>query len=140
MSEAYDCMPFKAAEDVYLTNMPEYEEINDELEEKYDEFMKYRDLVLKALEDARAAKVIGKSFGAKLILTLDKKAEEVFAPVKDNAATLLIVSQLEFKAGDEFKVEVLPAEGCTCARCRMIVPFVSVDELCPRWEKIVNNK
>jgi isoleucyl-tRNA synthetase len=88
MSEAYDCMPFNAAEDVYLTDMPEYEEINDELEEKYDEFMKYRDLELKALEDARAAKVIGKSFGAKLILTLDKKAEEVFAPVKDNATTL----------------------------------------------------
>lgn len=140
MSEAYDCLPFKSAEDVYLTDMPEYEEISDSIEEKYDEFMGYRDVVLKALEDARAAKVIGKSFNAKLTITLDPKAEKVFEPVKDNAATLLIVSQLEFKAGDEFKVEVTPAEGCTCARCRMIVPFVSVDELCPRCDKIVNNK
>ena len=140
MSEAYDCLPYKKAEDVYLTDMPEVEEIHDELEEKYDEFMKYRDVILKALEDARAAKVIGKSFGAKLTVTLDSEAEKVFAPVMDNAATLLIVSQIEFKKGDEFKAEVAPAEGCTCARCRMIVPFVTVDELCPRCDKIVNNK
>lgn len=140
MSEAYDCLPFKSAEDVYLTDMPEVEDIQDDLEEKYDEFMKYRDIVLKALEDARSAKVIGKSFNAKISVTLDADAKKVFEVVKDNAATLLIVSQIEFVDGDEFKVEVTPAEGRTCARCRMIVPFVSVDELCPRCDLIVNKK
>jgi len=140
MSEAYDCLPFKSAEDVYLTDMPEVVDIKDDIEEKYDEFMKYRDVVLKALEDARSAKVIGKSFNAKLTVTLDADAKKVFEVVKDNAATLLIVSQIEFVDGNEFKVEVTPAEGCTCARCRMIVPFVSVDELCPRCEAIVNKK
>ena len=140
MSEAYDCLPFKSAEDVYLTDMPEVVDIQDDIEEKYDEFMKYRDVVLKALEDARSAKVIGKSFNAKLTITLDAEAKKVFEVAKDNAATLLIVSQIEFVDGDEFKVEVTPAEGCTCARCRMIVPFVSVDELCPRCDSIVNKK
>ena len=140
MSEAYDCLPYKKAEDVYLTDMPEVVDIKDDIEEKYDEFMKYRDVVLKALEDARSAKVIGKSFNAKLTVTLDADAKKVFEVVKDNAATLLIVSQIEFVDGDEFKVEVTPAEGCTCARCRMIVPFVSVDELCPRCDSIVNKK
>ena len=140
MSEAYDCLPFKTAEDVYLTDMPEVVEIKDDIEEKYDAFMKYRDVVLKALEDARSAKVIGKSFNAKLTITLDDEAKKVFEVAKDNAATLLIVSQIEFVDGDEFKVEVTPAEGCTCARCRMIVPFVSVDELCPRCASIVNKK
>ena len=140
MSEAYDCLPFKTAEDVYLTDMPEVVEIKDDIEEKYDAFMKYRDVVLKALEDARSAKVIGKSFNAKLTITLDAEAKKVFEVVKDNAATLLIVSQIEFLDGNEFKVEVTPAEGCTCARCRMIVPFVSVDELCPRCASIVNKK
>ena len=140
MSEAYDCLPYKKAEDVYLTDMPEVVDIQDDIEEKYDEFMKYRDVVLKALEDARSAKVIGKSFNAKLTVTLDADAKKVFEVVKDNAATLLIVSQIEFVDGNEFKVEVTPAEGCTCARCRMIVPFVSVDELCPRCDSIVNKK
>ena len=140
MSEAYDCLPYKKAEDVYLTDMPEVVDIKDDIEEKYDEFMKYRDVALKALEDARSAKVIGKSFNAKLTVTLDADAKKVFEVVKDNAATLLIVSQIEFVDGNEFKVEVTPAEGCTCARCRMIVPFVSVDELCPRCDSIVNKK
>ena len=140
MSEAYDCLPYKKAEDVYLTDMPEVVDIQDDIEEKYDEFMKYRDVALKALEDARSAKVIGKSFNAKLTVTLDADAKKVFEVVKDNAATLLIVSQIEFVDGNEFKVEVTPAEGCTCARCRMIVPFVSVDELCPRCDSIVNKK
>lgn len=140
MSEAYDCLPYKTAEDVYLTDMPEVVDIQDDIEEKYDAFMKYRDVVLKALEDARSAKVIGKSFNAKLTITLDADAKKVFEVVKDNAATLLIVSQIEFVDGNEFKVEVTPAEGCTCARCRMIVPFVSVDELCPRCDAIVNKK
>ena len=74
------------------------------------------------------------------LLALQDEAKKVFAPVMDNTATLLIVSQIEFKDGDEFKAMVSPAEGCTCARCRMIVPFVTVDELCPRCDKIVNNK
>ncbi|MCR5231391.1 MAG: class I tRNA ligase family protein, partial [Acholeplasmatales bacterium] len=141
MSEAYDCMNYKEAEDVYLTDMPTVKEYNDDLlEAKFDEFMKYRDLILKALEEARSNKVIGKSFNAKLTVTLDDASKKVFDSIKDSAAQLLIVSQIEFKDGNEFKVEVNPAEGETCARCWMIVPFVSVDELCPRCQKIVNNK
>ena len=141
MSEAYDCMNYKEAEDVYLTDMPSVKEYNDEaLEAQFDEFMKYRDVILKALEDARANKVIGKSFNAKLTVTLDEAAKKVFEPIKENAAQLLIVSQIEFKDGNEFGVDVTPAQGSTCARCWMIVPFVSVDELCPRCQKIVNKQ
>ena len=141
MSEAYDCMNYKEAEDVYLTDMPEVKEYNDDaLEARFDEFMKYRDVILKALEDARANKVIGKSFNAKLTVTLDANAKKVFDTIKDNAAQLLIVSQIEFKDGKEFNVAVTPAEGHTCSRCWMIVPFVDADELCPRCQKIVNKK
>ena len=134
-------MNYKEAEDVYLTDMPEVKEYNDDaLEARFDEFMKYRDVILKALEDARANKVIGKSFNAKLTVTLDANAKKVFDTIKDNAAQLLIVSQIEFKDGKEFNVAVTPAEGHTCSRCWMIVPFVDVDELCPRCQKIVNKK
>ena len=141
MSEAYDNLLYKEAEDVYLTDMPQSsEDLDTKLESTFDEFMKYRDVVLKALEEARSNKVIGKSFNAKLTITLDKKAHDVFDIVKDNAAQLLIVSQLEFVDGDEFKVEVKQAEGPTCARCWMIVPSVGEDELCPRCHAIVNKR
>jgi isoleucyl-tRNA synthetase len=139
MSEAYDALPHKEAKDVYLTRMPEYVEYNDEaLVKNFDEFLKYRDIVLKALEEARAAKVIGKSFNAKLTITLDAKAKEVFTPLFDSAAQILIVSQIEFVDGAEFKVDVEPATGATCSRCWMIVPHINDDELCPRCAKIVS--
>ena len=112
-------------------------DLDESLEEQFDKFMKYRDIVLKALEDARSNKVIGKSFNAKLTITLDEEAKKVFEPIKDSAKQLLIVSQLEFEDGNEFGVDVKPAVGVTCARCWMIVPFVDEDELCPRCKAIL---
>ena len=140
MSEAYDNLPYKTEEDVYLTDMPEANtNLDTELEARFDEFMKYRDVILKKLEEARAEKIIGKSFNAKLTLTLDASAKKIFEPIKDSAAQLLIVSQIEFKDGEKFNVNVCAATGCTCSRCWMIVPFIDVNELCPRCAKIVNN-
>ena len=130
MSEAYDALAYKEKEDVYLTDMPEASiNLDEALESQMDEFMKYRDIVLKELEEARSQKVIGKSFNAKLTITLDSEADKVFGPIKDVAAQLLIVSQLEFKSGEEFKVEVAPAIGKVCARCWMIVPEIDENEL-----------
>ena len=141
MSEAYDMLPYHTEEDVYLTDMPNANlDLDTKLEEKIDEFMKYRDLVNKALEEARSQNVIGKSFNAKLTLTMDSKATEVFELVKDNAKQLLIVSQLEYVSGQEFKVDVKPAIGATCARCWMIVPSIDEDELCPRCKSILNKR
>lgn len=137
-SEAYDTLQYKEAEDIYLTNMPSYsDDLDLELENRFDKFMKYRDIVLKSLEDARSNKIIGKSFNAKLTITLDKEAKEVFSPILDNAKQLLIVSQLEFVDDNEFSVKVEPATGATCARCWMIVPFIDEDELCPRCKAIL---
>ncbi len=138
MSEAYDTLQYKQEPDIYLTDMPEYVEYNDnELVASFDEFLNYRDIVLKALEEARAEKIIGKSFNAKLTLTLDAKAKTIFEPIKENAHQLLIVSQIEFVDGSEFNVKVEPAQGETCSRCWMIVPSIDDNELCPRCKGIV---
>ena len=141
MSEAYDNLAYKEAEDVYLTDMPQEEtNLDFDLEKQFDKFMEYRDIVLKALEEARANKIIGKSFNAKLTITLDDEAKKVFMPIEEDAKQLLIVSQLEFKEGNKFDVLVEPATGCTCARCWMIVPVCNEDELCPRCASIIANK
>jgi isoleucyl-tRNA synthetase len=138
MSEAYDTLPYKEEKDVYLTDMPEYVEYNDpELVANFESFMKYRDIVLKSLEEARANKVIGKSFNAKLTLTLDAEAKKVFEPIKEVSHQLLIVSQIEFVDGSSFDVKVEAAQGEVCSRCWMIVPQINEDELCPRCAKIV---
>ncbi|MDE5546933.1 MAG: class I tRNA ligase family protein, partial [Anaeroplasmataceae bacterium] len=139
MSEAYDLLPSKTEQDIYLTDMPTAKEVDEKLEETFDTFMKYRDEILKALEEARAAKVIGKSFNAKLVLTLDAKAKKVFESLDSDLAQILIVSQLELKDGAVFSVAVEKAEGPTCERCWMIVPAVNGNGLCPRCETIVKN-
>ena len=137
MSEAYDLLPYKEAEDIYLTSMPEAVIKKDALEEKFDSFMSYREIILKALEEARAAKIIGKSFSAKLVLTLDDKTKELFDSLDSDLAQILIVSQLEYKSGKEFNVEVLKAIGSTCERCWMIVPQIDEVGLCPKCAKII---
>lgn len=140
MSEAYDMLPCKEAEDIYLTDMPNARVIEDPVEEKFDAFMKYREVVLKALEEARAEKIIGKSFNAKLTIIVDQTAKEVLEGLQSNLAQLLIVSQLELVEGEAFACHVAPATGDTCERCWMIVPAINEQGLCPRCQKIVDLK
>lgn len=140
MSEAYDLLPYKAEEDIYLTDMPMEVEVDEQLEADFDSFMKYRDEILKALEEARASKVIGKSFNAKLTITLDSKAKKLFTDLNSDLAQLLIVSQLELKDGDAFNVLVEKALGETCERCWMIVPSINSNGLCPRCQRIIEHK
>ena len=80
------------------------------LEADFDEFMTYRQEILKALEEARTNKVIGKSFAAKLTLTLDDHAEALFKRLNANIAQILIVSQYEEVKGDSFKASVKAAD------------------------------
>ena len=139
-SEAYDLLPDKEAEDIYLTDMPNPDLKEDALEAVFDKFMNYREDILKALEVARSEKIIGKSFNSKLILTLDKEAREVFEGLNSDVAQLLIVSQLEYRDGNTFGVEVVKALGSTCERCWMIVPKINENGLCLRCQKIVDIK
>jgi isoleucyl-tRNA synthetase len=55
---------------VMLTHFPEVNEahLDPELEKKWDAFLDVRDVVLKALEEARAAKLLGNSLMAKVVL------------------------------------------------------------------------
>ena len=139
-TEAYDLLPGKAKEDIYLEDMVTKKEITSkelELEETWDKFMNYRDQILKALEDARNEKIIGKSFNAKLTLCLDKEAKALFDKVNGNIRQILIVSDLDIKEDNEFKVLVEPASGEVCSRCWQIVPKINENELCPRCQNIV---
>ncbi len=111
----------------------------DELKNNFDKFMDFRNDILKALEDARNDKVIGKSFNAKLTITPTKEIKELLDKLDSNIGQMCIVSQFELKdVANEVKIEVAPAEGYTCSRCWQIVPSVDDGELCPRCRKIVD--
>ena len=139
-SEAYNAMTYKSEEDIYLLNYDKLpENIDRALEAKFDKFMELREGILKALEEARANKVIGKSFNARLTIYAPKNVIEELNSLNCNLAQILIVSQLEIKEDDKIHFEVKEAQGHTCSRCWMIVEDELIDGLCPRCHEIVKN-
>ncbi|KGR73822.1 isoleucine--tRNA ligase [Ureibacillus sinduriensis] len=115
---------------VQLTDFPELDEHSNfpELRAKWEKVIAVRDDVLKALEEARNAKIIGKSLEAKLTIFA---SEDVAALLNDpavNFAQSCIISQLEVVTGKETAPEtalvlektsivVEKAGGEKCERC-----------------------
>ena len=77
-----------------------------------------REAVTKALEDARAAKLVNKSQEAAVTLTAPAEelaALKAFGP--EALGELFIVSGVDFAQGDELSAAVRPADGEKCPRC-----------------------
>ncbi|HEX7065389.1 MAG TPA: isoleucine--tRNA ligase [Bacillales bacterium] len=142
--EVWNYIPGVTEESVHLTDMPETTEVTDEdaVKEKWDRFVDVRDEVLKALEEARNEKVIGKSLEASITLYPDNATKELLNDIQ-GLEKLFIVSQAEvgdekdkapFEARqyDHTAVAVLPAEGETCDRCWHVRPSVGSDSDHPK--------
>ena len=135
--EIWQMMPHRKSDDaghVLFNDMPVYNE-NDpyaEIAAKYNAFFLLRDDVLKALENARNEKKIGKSLEAKVtIFTEDEKKAELLEGFGSELATLLIVSEATVvKAAapegaliGQSGIAALAqaADGCKCDRCWTVV-------------------
>ena len=80
--------------------------------------LEVRDVVTKALEDARGAKVINKSQEATVSVTAPQATLDALSAFDASVfEELFIVSGVTFAAGDELACEVKPAEGDKCPRC-----------------------
>jgi len=152
--EVWVHIPNVTEESVQLVDMPEVQEIEgaDQLVEKWDAFMELRDEVLKALEQARNEKVIGKSLEAKLTLYPTADTKELLASISENVGQLFIVSDLEVAEGEApaeaqkfsyASIVVSKAEGEKCERCWVVSPTVGEDQdhptLCTRCADVVKN-
>ncbi|WP_339249581.1 isoleucine--tRNA ligase [Sporosarcina sp. FSL W8-0480] len=141
-------------ESVQLTDMPQAEELGEHastLRDRFAKLMLVRDDVLKALEEARNAKVIGKSLEAKVTVALPEKLAGVFAAEDIDFAQFFIVSQfvegkVEDMPADALKLDaatvlVEKADGEKCERCWTISETVGDDaeqpELCSRCADVV---
>jgi isoleucyl-tRNA synthetase len=141
--EVYSFLPHHKEENIYLENMPKVRELgNAEFEEKWNQFMVVRDNVLKALEEARNDKVIGKSFNAKLTLYPENEIKELLESMDANLQQIFIVSQFEMKEGkgkyefNNVSIDVDAAQGETCDRCWQVVEHTD-EGLCPRCQSVV---
>lgn len=121
------------AESVHLTTFPAYDEklANPELLSRYDRLFKVRDVVMKALEDARTAKLIGAGLEARITISADADTRGFLESFGEDLRFFFIVSQVELKDGSELKIEVARAAGEKCERCWHYTNDVSGDSRFP---------
>ncbi|RKQ37412.1 isoleucine--tRNA ligase [Oceanobacillus halophilus] len=146
--EVWEFIPGVEAESVQLTDMPEPRKLADFDEEKWTHFMKVRDDVLKALEEARNEKVIGKSLEARVtIVPKDEDTKKVLESM-EYLHQLLIVSEAVVadttEGAKEYRYVDVTVEnhpGEKCERCWVSSDTVGEDhdhpELCTRCAGIV---
>ncbi|WP_062231654.1 isoleucine--tRNA ligase [Fictibacillus sp. FJAT-27399] len=151
--EVWNYIPGVTEESVQLTTMPDSVTYpgEDQLMKDWDLFMDLRDEVLKALEEARNAKLIGKSLTASITLYPAENVKSWLENVED-LNKLFIVSEAVIGGFrddaperavkyDHLAVSVKPAEGETCERCWVVTPEVGSDEkhptLCASCAEIV---
>ncbi|HBZ10374.1 MAG TPA: isoleucine--tRNA ligase [Bacillus bacterium] len=152
--EVWTYIPGIEEKNVQLTDMPEVEEFENgvDLERKWKEFLLVRDDVLKALEEARNEKVIGKSLTAKVILYVNEDVKNLLDNISESLKQLFIVSGFEVAGSydeapadalklDKAAIVVEKADGETCERCWVVTPEVGKVEkyptICPRCASVV---
>ncbi len=143
--EVYKLLPGTKEESVHLENFPEviiYNE-KEELTELWSVFFNIKDDVYKALEEARNAKIIGKSLEARVILNLRDEDKETLSPLLTHLKQLLIVSDVvitpnELKKYDYCGVEIQKFEGVRCERCwNYFDERDIVNNICPRCQEVI---
>ena len=133
------------AESVFFNKLPEKSGVSadEEFMEKWEKIDELRDIVNKALEEARGQKLIGKSLEAKVTLNCGRDWYDFAKSVENDLVSAFIVSAVDVEKsefdGVNVKVEVAPGEKCErcwthsdtvgkcaehptlCARCAEIV-------------------
>ncbi len=155
--EIWSYLPHLASHDtesVLFNRMPEYDAqlADDALAEKWDKVIAIRADVLKALEEARAEKVIGQSLAADVTVYADEKTKAFLSEMKDELATIFIVSRVALAdladapegavSGELVKTLVAPAAGEKCERCWIYTDDIGNDAthptLCARCAGVVS--
>ena len=140
---------------VQLLEWPHFNDswLDEGLESKMDKLLTLREVVSKALEEARAKKIIGHSLGAKVVILANEDWLELLKNTPD-LEKILIVSQVELagteeRTGDDIGREEVPgvwvrveaAAGEKCERCWIIDTSVGENQqhssLCCRCAEVV---
>lgn len=146
--EIWGYMPKDSAYDdisVFLNKMPKSSGViaDEAFMEKWKKIDELRDIANKALEEARAQKIIGKSLEAVVNLKCDSDWYAFAKEVESDLVTSFIVSQVNVEKGDDEGVfaTVEVAQGEKCERCWVHSTTVGQNDkhptLCSRCADIV---
>jgi isoleucyl-tRNA synthetase len=116
--EAWENLPGQSVPSVHIAEFPKADAVDHStLLSNWERIFAIRDVVLKALEEARNAKQIGSSLEAKVILTVDSEATRFLIDYFDQLRYIFIVSQVELHEEDATRVAIQKADGQKCERC-----------------------
>ena len=132
-------------ESIHLGTFPTNFEVEDAvvIKEKMAVLFEVRNDVLKALEEARTEKVIGKSLEAHVTLNVDDTTKALIDEVLGNKLNQwLIVSKVSFtndtlKTYNKVQVKVEKCDGVVCPRCWNITDSTHEEGLCERCQNVL---
>ncbi|HEX7419365.1 MAG TPA: isoleucine--tRNA ligase, partial [Thermoanaerobaculia bacterium] len=129
--EIYEAMPGVKEKSVHLTDFPRLDvALSDGAREAWDRILQLRDEVTKVIEPARAAKQIGQSLEADIVIYGDFSPDTILGDVNVDLAKIFIVSHVNFRPLGEFTgepievkglgkvgISMVKARGKKCGRC-----------------------
>jgi isoleucyl-tRNA synthetase len=138
--EIWKYMPANSgtAESIHLAGLPEVNTAwqDGDLAMRWENLLNIRSEVTKALESARADKLIGHPLDAAVTLSVEQSLYETLQPYTDQLHTIFIVSQAHLVTGqdladayrseeiDGLAIQIATAEGVKCERCWIYEPTV----------------
>lgn len=148
--EIWKFMPHSSTDDcenIIFNSMPEKANVScdDNFAAKWDRIHELRDTVKKSLETVIKDKTIRTSLEAAVTLKASGEEYEFINSIKDELATIFIVSQVVVENADvsELTVEVAKASGEKCERCWAFSETVGTDTvhptICKRCADILNS-
>lgn len=137
---------FRLNEDsVHYTHFPKEQtyQNSDEVKADFAKLHVLRDAVLKALEESRQNKTIGKSLEAHVTLNVSDEDKALLEKnFKDKVNQWLIVSKVDYTSEDlpkydDFGIKVEKVAGVVCPRCWNITDSADPEGLCDRCKKVL---
>jgi isoleucyl-tRNA synthetase len=126
------------AESIHLQTFPQRLSLPAIDEAAFKELFKLREEVFKALEEARANKVIGKSLEARVQIGASVEERDRFTQLVPRLDQWLMVSKLDWVDSNQGRVQVEPAQGQTCPRCWNVTSTDHAEGLCARCVAVVH--
>ncbi|MGD2271538.1 MAG: isoleucine--tRNA ligase [Desulfobacterales bacterium] len=156
--EIWDYMPHRNGKQnsIHMTALPAADSAweNDQLSQRWEQLLTIRGEVTKALEEARAEKLIGHPLDAAVLLSVPSDLYQTLSPFADDLRSILIVSKaslvndqklegaFESAEAEGLFIRVEPAAGEKCERCWIHEPSVGASSehptICDRCLKVLD--
>jgi isoleucyl-tRNA synthetase len=108
---------------------------NENLNQKWLELIKIRNVCNISIEEKRASKEIGSSLEASLKINLDKKFNEISKDVDFSELCITSSAKASYLENSEIKVQTTKAEGSKCQVCWKITKYACSRKICPQQTK-----